>query len=122
MYTTSAEPSNAPLTLPFVGPSSRVKEFRASKKLNIAFSLASIELEEQEATFRAFRSLSVEQLETFGGLGDGFKLKHLKAKGASHDKTKSLIISLSKPSVVIGQYDIKHAYNTSSATHDISAR
>ena len=120
MYTTSSEPSNSPLTLPFVGPSSRVKEFRSSKKLNIAFSLASIELEEQEATCRAFRSLSIEQLETFGGLGDGFKLKHLKAR-TSQDKAKSGM-SLSKPSVVIGQYDIKHAYNTSSATHDISAR
>ena len=63
--------------------------------------------------------MSMFQLEAFGAVADGVKLKHLRIISEStNDSTDTNIL----PSVWMGQYDIKQAYTMTSASHDISAR
>ena len=75
----------------------------------MSFALAAMEVEEQESAQRAFEYFTPDQLLAYGGLPDGLKLHHLKLLNDS-------------PSMIYGQFEIKHAYNMSSASHDISAR
>ena len=82
---------------------------RSSRRTNISFALAMIEVEEQENAKRAFQYFTPQQLIKYGGLPDGMKLHHLKSFSDN-------------PSTIYGQFEIKHAYNMCSASHDISAR
>lgn len=103
------------LLLPFTGEGAHVKEFRTSKKTNLSYALAVVELEEQEAVRRAYNLLTMEQLQHFGAVGDGFRVKHLRLQAVE-------AAQCSLPSVYMGQYEIKVAYNASSLSHDVSAR
>ena len=94
--------------IPFHKYEGKVKQ-RSSRRTNVSFALAMVEVEEQESARRALEYFTPKQLLNYGGLPDGLKVHHLKS-------------FTDNPSTIYGQFEIKHAYNMCSASHDISAR